>query len=485
MSEDILVNITPMESRVALIENGVLQELYIERSNKRGLVGNIYKGRVIKVMPGMQAAFIDIGLERSAFIHTNEIIDNKVDEEPSITELLHEGQSLIVQVTKDPLGTKGARLTTRISIPARYLVFMPNQDHLGISLRIEVPEERDRLRGVMEHILEQEELQGKNGFILRTAADSIHEDALKADVQFLARLWKTIEQQLGSCEVPSCVYEDLPLFLRTIRDLSSPETKKIQLDSAEDYQKACKFVSKLAPHLDGKVELYTGRRPLFDLFSVEDEINRALQGKVQLKSGGHLVIDQTEAMTTIDVNTGAFIGHRNLEETIFKTNMEAAAAIARQLRLRNLGGIIIIDFIDMSDTEHQRQVLRNLEKGLEADHAKTKISGVSELGLVEMTRQRTRESLKNTLCEPCPTCHGRGTLKTAETVCYEIFREIIRETRTYDNDTYIVLAAEPVLDRLLEEESSNVADLESLTNKTIRFQVEPYYSQEQFDVVLV
>lgn len=485
MSEEILVNITPMESRVALVENGILQEVYIERAHKRGLVGNIYKGRVVKVMPGMQAAFVDIGLERAAFIHANEISNKKSEKDVSIVELLYEGQPLVVQVTKDPLGTKGARLTTHVSIPARYLVFMSGNDHIGISLRIDVSEERDRLREVMESIMEEEGIKGKGGFILRTAADSVSEEALSADVRFLIRLWQTIEEQLKACKAPSCVYEDLPLSLRTIRDLSSSDTAKIHIDCTETYRKAHKFVKKLVPHLDGKVELYTGRRPLFDLHSVEDEIDRALQRKVQLKSGGYLILDQTEAMTTIDINTGAFIGHRNLEETIFKTNMEAAAAIARQLRLRNLGGIIIIDFIDMEDTEHQRQVLRNLEKGLDLDHAKTKISGVSGLGLVEMTRKRTRESLENTLCEPCSTCKGRGTLKTAETICYEIFREIIRESRTYDNDTYMVLAAEPVLDRLLEEESSNVAELETLTNKTIRFQVEPHYSQEQFDVVLV
>ena len=485
MSEEILVNVTPMESRVAVVENGILQEVHIERTHKRGLVGNIYKGRVVKVMPGMQAAFVDIGLERAAFIHINDIFHQKLKKEVNIVELLNKGQSIIVQVTKDPLGTKGARLTTHVALPARYLVFMPHTDHIGVSLRIEMEEERDRLRKMMEKIIDEESIKGVGGFILRTAADSVQEEALIADIQFLIRLWKTVEEQLKDCKAPSCVYEDLPLSLRTIRDLVSVETSKIYIDCTEHYRKAHKFVRKLVPHLDGKVELYTGRRPLFDLFSVEEEINRALQRKVHLKSGGYLIVDQTEAMTTIDVNTGAFIGYRNLEETIFKTNMEAALAMTRQLRLRNLGGIIIIDFIDMNDAEHQRQVLRNLEKGLGSDHAKTKISSVSELGLVEMTRKRTRESLENVLCESCITCKGRGTLKTAETVCYEIFREIVRESSTYDNDTYMVLAAEPILDRLLEEESSNVAELESLINKTIRFQLEPRYSQEQFDIVPV
>ncbi|MCY4178516.1 MAG: ribonuclease G [Endozoicomonadaceae bacterium] len=491
MSEEILVNVTSMETRVALIENGLLQEIYIERANKRGIVGNIYKGRVSKVMPGMQAAFIDLGLERTAFIHVNDVIDKKHNgnkdnnKERSIVELLYEGQTLIVQVTKDPLGSKGARLTTYVSIPARYLVLMPESNNIGVSLRIEDMEERERLKQLTEKILDKNDLAQKRGFILRTAADSADEEALESDMHFLLRLWQSIEEQLKSCKAPCCVYEDLPLSLRTIRDLTSSSVEKIYIDDQDTHQKACQFVHEFVPHLDGKITLYTGKCPLFDLYSVEDEIDRALQRKVFLKSGGYLIIDQTEAMTTIDVNTGAFIGHRNLEETTFKTNMEATSAIARQLRLRNLGGIIILDFIDMEDEEHQRQVLRNLVKRLESDYAKTKISGVSALGLVEMARKRTRESLENILCEPCVTCHGRRTLKTPETVCYEIFREIIRESTMYDNDTYMVLASESVLDRLLEEESVHVAEVESLTKKTIKFQVEPNYSQEQFDIILV
>lgn len=490
MSEEILMNITPMESRVALVENGVLQEIYIERSRSRGIVGNIYKGKVVRVLPGMQAAFVDIGLERAAFIHASEIAprsDKNGDEgsERPIYELVHEGQSLVVQVTKDPLGTKGARLTTHVSIPARYLVHMPGNSHVGISLRIEDAEERERLRQLVEECLDPNNPSKKGGFILRTAAEGIGEDEIRADVQFLHRLWESIEENIKDSKAPANVYEDLPLHLRTMRDLVNPNIEKIRVDSRETFQKVSKFVKKLVPEIDGRVEYYPGERPIFDLFGVEDEINKALSRKVQLKSGGYLIIDQTEAMTTIDVNTGAFVGHRNLEETIFKTNLEAAVAIARQLRLRNLGGIIIVDFIDMEDVEHQRQVQRAFEKAMEKDHAKTNFTGVSELGLVEMTRKRTRESLENILCEPCPTCDGRGTLKTAETVCYEIFREILRAVRAYDGDSYLVLACDNVIDRLLDEESNNVADLEEFIQKTIRFQVEPIYSQEQFDVVLV
>ena len=488
MSEEILMNITPMESRVALVDNGVLQEIFVERQRNRGIVGNIYKGKVVRVLPGMQAAFVDIGLERAAFIHASEIYDRYTrpeGQEPAIFELVHEGQALLVQVTKDPIGSKGARLTTHISVPARYLVFMPHNTHLGISLRIEEPEERSRLRKILEDLMARDDLKDKGGFILRTAAEGIGEAEILADMLFLHRLWSSIDELRKVDKAPVCVYEDLPLYLRTMRDLVDPNIEKIRIDSEETYRKVDKFVRKLVPHLSGRVELYNGERPIFDLFSVEDEINRAMSRRVELKSGGYLIVDQTEAMTTIDVNTGGFVDYRNLEETIFKTNLEAAHTIARQLRLRNLGGIIIIDFIDMDDAEHQRQVLRALEKMLERDHAKTNITGVSELGLVEMTRKRTRESLENTLCEPCPTCQGRGTLKTAETVCYEIFREIIREARTYDSNSYLVLASEQVVDKLLDEESDNVAELESAVQKTIRFQVEPRYSQEQFDVVLV
>ncbi len=490
MSEEILMNITPMESRVAVVENGVLQEVYIERPQKRGIVGNIYKGKVVRVLPGMQAAFVDIGLERAAFIHVGEICrrgerDNNNAEALPIQQLVHDGQSLVVQVTKDPLGTKGARLTTNISIPARYLVLMPDSNHVGISLRIEQPEERERLKSLVEAALESMPEAEDAGFILRTAAEGVGEAEIVADVRYLQRLWETISEAIKSTKAPGNVYEDLPLHLRTLRDLAVPDIEKIRIDSRETFQKVERFVEKLLPEVTGRVEYYPGERPIFDLYSVEDEIQKALSRKVQLKSGGYLILDQTEAMTTIDVNTGGFVGHRNLEETIFKTNLEAATAIARQLRLRNLGGIIILDFIDMEDNEHQRQVLRTLEKSMERDHAKTNITGVSELGLVEMTRKRTRESLEHTLCETCPTCDGRGTLKTADTVCYEVFREILREARAYDSESYLVLASQSVVDRLLDEESGNIADLEEFIDRPVRFQVEPMYTQEQFDVVLL
>lgn len=483
MSEEILINITPMESRVAVVENGVLQEVHVERTQRRGIVGNIYKGRVVRVLPGMQAAFVDIGLERAAFIHAAEISNREGSAVESISALVHEGQALVVQVTKDPIGTKGARLTTHLSIPSRYLVYMPRTSHVGISLRIEDEVERERLKKVVADCVAAEGIEGQGGFILRTAAEGAGEDEILADIRYLRRLWDQIAAQIQTVGAPSVIYEDLSLAIRTLRDLVNPRIEKIRIDSRENFQKITSFVEELMPEISDRLEHYPGERPIFDLYGVEDEIQKALERKVLLKSGGYLIVDPTEAMTTIDVNTGAFVGHRNLEETIFKTNLEAATAIARQLRLRNLGGIIIIDFIDMEDEEHRRQVLRTLEK--QRDHAKTNIIGITELGLVQMTRKRTRESLVQILCEPCPCCQGRGMLKTAETTCYEIFREILREARAYQADSYLVLANQKVVDRLLDEESGNVADLEAFIGRTIKFQVEAMYSQEQYDVVLL
>lgn len=491
MSEEILINVTPVETRVALVENGMLQEVYVERTSNKGIVGNIYKGRVVRVLPGMEAAFIDIGLERAAFIHASDVAELGSPEGsdtpktvPDIRSLLREGQSIIVQVTKDPIGTKGARLTTHLSIPSRYLVYMPAMSHVGVSQRIEDEGERKRLRDLIQSVAHEYALDS-GGYIVRTAAESVGEEDIRRDMAYLNRLSSSIMEGARDVSAPAVIYEDLPLFIRTVRDLVRPQTEKIRIDSRESHEKLVAFADRFVAELKEVIEFYPGERPLFDLYSVEDEIQKALSRHVQLKSGGHAMIDQTEAMTTIDINTGAFVGHRNLEETIFKTNLEAARAISRQLRLRNLGGIIIIDFIDMEDPEHQRQVLRMLEKMLERDHARTKITGVSELGLVEMTRKRTTESLGQLLCAPCPVCEGRGFLKTPETVCYEIFREIMRVNRAYDVEGFLVMASQNVIDRLLDEESDNVADLESFIGKTIKFRVELVYSQEQYDVVLL
>jgi Ribonucleases G and E len=515
MSEEILINVTPQETRVAVVEGGVLQEVYIERSQKRGLVGNIFKGRVSRILPGMQAAFIDIGLEKTGFLHTSDITGltedvipdaSEPDQAPSIESILHAGEEILVQVIKDPLGTKGARLTTRLSLPSRYLVFIPDYTNIGISQRIEDEAERERLRNIIQRYrsglvrmaaagnednivlhgaTRESEILTQGGFIVRTAAEGASEEEIYRDIEFLHKLWNSTVVRNNNTRAPGIVYEDLPLALRTMRDLVHTQIEKIRIDSSESYQRLMEFSKQFTPEFIGRIEYYSGEHPILDLYSVEDEIQKSLGKKVQLKSGGYLIIDQTEAMTTIDVNTGAFVGHRNLEETIFKTNLEAAQAIARQLRLRNLGGIIIIDFIDMQEPDHRRQVLRSLEKHLERDHSKVTVSELTSLGLVQLTRKRTRESLEHILCEPCPTCSGRGSIKTSETICYEIFREILREVRQFDARKLLVIASQKVVDKLLDDESASVAELEAFINRPITFQVEPLYTQEQYDIVLL
>lgn len=490
MSEEILINVSPMETRVALLENGMLQEVYIERASRQGLVGNIYNGKVVRVLPGMQAAFVDMGLERTAFIHTADIValnneGNETGERntANICDVVREGESVIVQVIKDPIGSKGARLTTHLSLPSRYLVYMPRTRHIGVSQRIEDEDERTRLRALVQESMEAEGLDDNSGFIIRTVAEGAGREEISADIRFLKRLWNSIQKKIKNASVPATIYEELPLHLRAIRDFIRPGLEKVRIDSQDSYLQIQSFIESLVPELCGRIEFYQGERPIFDLYNVEDEIQKALGRKVPLKSGGHLIFDQTEAMTTIDVNTGTFVGHKNLEETIFKTNLEAANVIGRQLKLRNIGGIIIIDFIDMLDQEHQRQVMRMLGKVIERDHAKSNIIGMSDLGLVEMTRKRIRENLLQILCEECPACDGRGKVKTPETVCYEIFREILRQARTFSSRSFLVLASHTVTQRLLEEDASSLADLEAFINTSIRVQSEALYAQEEFDVV--
>jgi len=488
VKQEILVNVTPREVRAALVENGMLQEIVIERASRRGLISNIYKGRVSRVLPGMQAAFIDIGLERTAFLHASDIVNESAtalgarNGELNIRDLVTEGGQLLVQVLKDPLGTKGARLTTHITIPSRYLVMLPKGSGIGISARIEDEAERERLRFLMDAIITT---PTRAGYIVRTAAEGASLEALRADMLFLQKLWEAIEEAAAKAGPGELVYEDLALPLRVLRDLFGPEVERVRVDSAEEFTRMKEFAERFMPHLAPKIELYSEDRPLFDLYNIEDEIDRALNRKVPLKSGGYVIFDQTEAMTTIDVNTGAYVGHRNLEETIFRTNLEAAVVIARQLRLRNLGGIIIIDFIDMAEEEHRHQVLQTLTARLAHDHAKTQIMSISPLGLVEMTRKRNRESLEHVLCQPCPSCEGRGFVKSPETVCYEIFREILRQHRQFDFQELLVLARPDVIERLLDEESASVAELEALTGKPIRLQSEAMYAPDQFDVVLM
>jgi ribonuclease G len=493
MSEDILINVTPRETRVAVVENGMLQELHIERASRRGVVGNVYKGRVQRVMPGMQAAFVEIGLDRAAFLHASDIMRPAAEPTeggepeavpgppPPIGSLVHEGQEIVVQVVKDPIGSKGARLTTQISIPSRYLVLLPYSRVIGVSARIEDEAERARLKGLMTELVNGSGF----GYIVRTNAEGQPAEALAEDVAYLRRAWQIIRETAGGTGVGKRIYDDLSLPLRAVRDLMRADVDKVRVDSRETFDRLIAFARQFMPELAERVEHYGGERPIFDLYGVEDEIQRAMQKQVPLKSGGYLIIDQTEAMTTVDVNTGSFLGQRNLEETVYRTNLEAAQSVARQLRLRNLGGIIIIDFIDMIDDEHKRQVLRTLEKGLTRDHAKTTVYDFSPLGLVEMTRKRTTDSLERQLCEPCHECGGRGTLKTPETIIYEIFREITRAVRQFEASQLLVIASPKVVAKITEEESAAVAELEEFLGKGVRFQADEQYAQEQFDVVLL
>jgi ribonuclease G len=486
LSIEILVNVAPRETRAAIVETGVLQEIYIERTSRRGLVSNLYKGRVSRVLPGMQAAFVDIGLERTAFLHVADIANVPTDDTivlppvEDIRRLVSPGDDILVQVIKDPLGTKGARLTTFIALPSRYLVYMPRGDGIGVSARIDDETERQRLKDAVSAFVP---LGAEGGYILRTAAQGVSGESLREDMVYLEKLWRHVRGKSLETQPGAIVHADLPLALRVLRDELSRGVGRVSVDSPREHAQMVEFAAAFMPDAATRIELHSGPRPIFDLHGIEDELAKALDRKVTLKSGGHLVIDQTEAMTTIDVNTGAYVGHRNLEETIFRTNLEAAVAIARQLRLRNLGGIIIIDFIDMRDEAHRRQVLAALERALSDDRAQTHIVSLSPLGLVEMTRKRTRESLEHLLCTACPTCEGRGFVKSAETVCNEIFREIVRQSRQFVSRELLILAHQDVVDRLLEDESATLAELESQVGRPIRMQVETLYGVDQYDVV--
>ncbi len=489
-SVELLMNVTPNETRIALVDTGVLKEVHIEREAKRGIVGNIYKGRVMRVLPGMQSAFVDIGLEKSAFLHASDIVSHTecvdADEQKqflakNISELVHEGQDIIVQVIKDPLGTKGARLTTDITLPSRYLVFMPENSHVGVSQRIESEAERARLKALVAPFCDE-----LGGFIIRTATEGASEDELKQDADFLKRLWRKVLERKAKYPTRSKIYGEPALPQRILRDFIGADLEKIRIDSKLCFSEVSEFTREFIPELTEKLVIYTGNQPLFDAYGVEAAIHSALDKRVNLKSGGYLIIEQTEAMTTIDINTGAFVGHRNLEETIFNTNIEATKAIAQQLQLRNLGGIIIIDFIDMINEEHRTRVLEALAEGLATDRAKTTINGFTQLGLVEMTRKRTRESLEHILCGECPTCHGRGRVKTVETVCYEIMREIIRVHHLFSTEQLVVYASPAVAEYLINEESHGLLpEIEMFIGKSVKIKTEMLYQQEQFDVVVM
>jgi ribonuclease G len=484
--QDILINWTPQETRVAVVENGAVQELHVERALERGLVGNIYLGKVARVLPGMQSAFIDIGLERAAFLHVADLHGgnggnhNGTPPVP-IERRVFEGQTLTVQVIKDPIGTKGARLSTQVSIAGRMLVYLPQDNHIGISQKIGSHDLREQLRARMLALAGTD----GGGFILRTNAEDATDQELADDIAYLRKTWGTIRELGFASPAGTLLHQDLSLAERVLRDLANDDTQTIRIDSKLQYEHLRAFGTAYTPSALKKLTHYNGERPIFDLYNIDDEIGRALARRVDLKSGGYLIIDQTEALTTIDVNTGGYVGARNFDDTIFKTNLEAAGAIARQLRLRNLGGIIIIDFIDMAREDHQAAVLVEFRKQLARDRTKVTVSGFTQLGLVEMTRKRTRESLAHMLCEPCPTCQGRGQVKTARTVCYDILREILREARQFDPKEFRVVASAAVVEMLLDEESQHLAGLSDFIGKPISLSAEPTMNPEQYDIVLL
>jgi ribonuclease G len=503
--EDILINITPQETRVAVIADGSVQELHVERAATLGMVGNIYVGKVARVLPGMQSAFVDIGLERAAFLHVADLIEHKQHahgehrngERPApIERMLREGDRLLVQVIKDPIGTKGARLSTQISLAGRMLVYLPQDPHIGISQKIEDEADRAHLRDLVARLVPAEET---GGFIVRTSAEDAAEEEIAADIAYLRLRWSQIRDIADRVPPPSMLYQELSLAQRVLRDVVNEHTASIQIDSRENFVALQEFATQYVPGARSRLALYAGERPMFDLYQIDAEIEKALARRVDLKSGGYLIIDQTEAMTTVDVNTGGFVGTRSFDDTIYKTNLEAAQAIARQLRLRNLGGIIVVDFIDMASSPHRDAVMAEFKKALARDRTRITVNGFTQLGLVEMTRKRTRESLAHVLCEPCPMCGGRGEVKTARTICYEILREILRESRQFGATASVgaagatpatvrefrILAAQAVVDLFLEEESQSLAQLSDFIGKPISMQVESVYHQEQYDIVLM
>lgn len=492
MSQDILINWSPQETRVAVIEHGAVQELQVERSLERGLVGNVYLGKVARVLPGMQSAFIDIGLDRAAFLHVADLMSSITSRHADvdagtpacapqpIEKQLFEGQALMVQVLKDPIGTKGARLTAQISIAGRLLVFLPQDNHIGVSQKIPV-KQRDDLRKRVQSL--SGDLGG--GFILRTNAEDAQDVELSEDIAYLRKSWTRIKDAALRVKPASVLHQDLNLLQRVLRDVVSEDVLTIRIDSREQFNKLKEFAAEFMPATLDKLQHYAGERPIFDLFNIDDDIARALGRRVDLKSGGYLVIDQTEALTTVDVNTGGFVGARNFDDTVFKTNLEASQAIARQLRLRNLGGIVIVDFIDMIKESHQDAVLEEFKKQLARDRVKTTLNGFSSLGLVEMTRKRTRESLAHQLCEPCNACSGKGVVKTARSVTYDILREILREARQFNPREFRVVASAKVVELFLDEESQHLASLSEFIGKPISLQAEAAMAQEQYDIVLI
>ncbi|MFZ2446893.1 MAG: Rne/Rng family ribonuclease [Syntrophobacteraceae bacterium] len=516
MSAELIINSSPFETRVALVENGQVAELYVERSSDRGIGGNIYKGRVVRVLPGMQAAFVDIDLDKAAFLYVSDIHppmgeieqlmlssceteEEEGPEEPGesadengynevldlrraysnipIEDRLQEGQDILVQVAKEPIGSKGARITTHITLPGRHLVFMPTMDHVGVSRRIEDEDERKRLREIMCDLK-----PNRCGFIVRTAAEWADREKLRSEADFVVKLWQSIQRRGENAPVPSVIYQELDITLRAVRDLFTKEVDRLVIDSEAEYRKILNFTETFMPSLQSAVELYEGDEPIFDAYGIEMEIQRALSKKIWLKSGGYIVIETTEALTAIDVNTGRYVGKRNLEETILKTNLEAVKEIAYQLRLRNIGGIIIIDFIDMEKEANREKVWNALRDATYKDKSKANILHMSELGLIEMTRKRTKESIGQVLCEPCSYCDGEGLLKSRQTVCYEILRDLERQRKEFFGRDILVLAHTEVVARFCDEERAPLERVEEKMHARIEVKADPNLHLEQYEI---
>lgn len=502
MRNELIINVTPTETRIARLEAGTISELIVERVQDAGFVGNVYKGKIVRVLPGMQAAFVEIGLERTAFLYVSDIAPEMALEElmaneeespaderprlekkhsrqiPQIQDLVKEGQEVVVQIARDPIGTKGARLTSHVSLPGRFLVYMPTVNHTGVSRRI--PDEKERSR--LKQLIEKSRPEGSGGFIARTMCEGATQKEISQDMEYLTKLWKEIESQKSNHSAPALLHRELSIVLRAVRDLFTPDIERIIIDSKEEMERVKNFIQSFLPHAGHVVEYYEGQEPIFDAFGLEIEVSRALGKKVWLKSGGYIIIEQTEALAAIDVNTGKFVGKRNLEDTILKTNLEAAKEIAYQLRLRDLGGIIILDFIDMERHANREKVYQVLKEELKSDRSKTTITKITELGLVEMTRKRTRESLSRLLCETCFYCDGRGYLKSRSTICHEIFRDLRRRMVDFIGDNILIKVHPSVAEILLDDEHAGLEDWEKRSGKKTSVKSCEDYHLEQFEI---
>jgi len=497
MSREIVINATKHESRIAVLDEGQVVELWVERTRHRTIVGNIYKGRVTKVLPGMQSAFVDLGLERDAFLYVSDVIEDleeyesetpdelAIEEvshrpETSISDLLREGQEIVVQVSKDTIAGKGARITSHVTLPGRFLVYMPTVNHVGVSRRIESETERTRLKEILDRIRPQ----STGGFIVRTAGEERAEEDFQADMKYLTDLWEQIKRRGEKASAPAAIHHDLDLILRTIRDVLSPEFKSVWVDSVDEYQRIVEFLDQIQPQLVSRVRLYRRDEPIFDEFSIEPEIAKALKSKVWLKSGGYIVINQTEALVAIDVNTGKYVGKKNLEETVFRTNLEAAKEIVRQIRLRDLGGIIVLDFIDMEEEQNRAALFAALEEEIKKDRSKTKILQISEFGLIEMTRKRVRQSLERSLTQACPYCGGSGRIKSNTTIALEIWRELMKARDLHEGQDVIV-RVNPIVYGTLHTGDPIFEEVERNLGIHLVFKPDDSLHHEQFDVMRI